>query len=56
MKIDVLNHVVAEVMSQYDNNENLKSITYFLIKMLMMKCNYEIYYKKLLTIIRVFKL
>ena len=31
-------------------------MTYFLIKMLFVECNYEIYDKKLLIIIRVFEL
>ena len=56
MKIDALNHVVAKIISQYDNNENLRLVTYFLIKMLFVEYNYEIYDKKFLIIIRVFEL
>ena len=56
MKIDALNHVIVEVISQYDNDENLRFVIYFLIKMLPAECNYEIYDKKLLIIIRVFEL
>ena len=56
MKIDVLNRIVAKVISQYNNDENLKFVTYFLIKMLFVECNYEIYDKKLLIIIRAFEL
>ena len=55
IKIDVLNHIVIEVISQYDNDENLRFVTYFSIKMLFAECNYEIYDKKLLIIIRVFE-
>ena len=56
MKIDALNYVVVEIISQYDNNENLRFVTYFSIKMLFVECNYEIYDKKLLIIIRAFEL
>ena len=56
MKIDVSDHVIAEIISQYDNNENLRFVTYFSTKMLFVECNYEIYDKKLLTIIRAFEL
>ena len=56
MKIDILNHVVVKIISQYDDDGNLRLITYFSIKMLFVKCNYEIYDKKLLIIIRAFEL
>ena len=55
MKIDVLNYIIAEIISQYDNDENLQFVTYFSIKMLFAECNYEIYDKKFLIIIRVFE-
>ena len=56
MEIDVSNHMIVEVISQYDNNENLRFVTYFSTKMLFAECNYEIYDKKLLIIIRAFEL
>ena len=56
MKIDALNHMIAKIISQYDNNENLRFVIYFSIKMLLVECNHEIYDKKLLTIIRIFEL
>ena len=56
IKIDTLNYIVAEIISQYDNNENLRFVAYFSIKMLFVECNYEIYDKKLLIIIRAFEL
>ena len=56
MKIDVSNYVIAKIISQYDNDENLRFMTYFLIKLLFAECNYEIYDKKFLTIIRAFEL
>ena len=55
MKIDASNHIIVEIIFQYDNDENLRFITYFSIKMLFAECNYEIYDKKLLTIIRAFE-
>ena len=56
MKIDALNYIIAKIISQYDNDENLRFIIYFSIKMLLVECNYEIYDKKLLIIIRAFEL
>ena len=56
MKFNVLNYIVVEIISQYDNDENLRFITYFSMKMLFVKCNYEIYDKRFLIIIRVFEL
>jgi len=42
-------------MSQRDDNEQLRSVIYFSFKMLLAECNYEIYDKKLLAIIRAFE-
>ncbi len=55
VKIDVFDYVVIEVMSQRDDNEQLRSVIYFSFKMLLAECNYEIYDKKLLAIIRAFE-
>ncbi len=55
VKIDVFDYVVIEVMSQRDDNEQLRSVIYFSFKMLFAECNYEIYDKKLLAIIRAFE-
>jgi len=55
VKIDVFDYVVIEVMSQRDDNEQLRSVIYFSFKMLFTECNYEIYDKKLLAIIRAFE-
>ncbi len=55
VKINVFNYVVIEVMFQWDDNEQLKSVIYFSFKMLFAECNYEIYDKKLLAIIRAFE-
>ena len=55
VKIDAFDYVVIEVMSQRDDNEQLRSVTYFSFKMLFAECNYEIYDKELLAIIRAFE-
>jgi len=55
VKIDAFDYVVIEVMSQRDDNEQLRPVTYFSFKMLPAECNYEIYDKKLLAIIRAFE-
>ncbi len=55
VKIDVFDYVVIEVMSQRDDNEQLRSVAYFSFKMLLAECNYEIYDKELLAIIRAFE-
>ncbi len=55
VKINVFDYVVIEVMSQRDDNEQLRSVIYFSFKMLLAECNYEIYDKKLLAIIRAFE-
>ena len=55
VKTDVFDYVVTEVMSQRDDNEQLRPVTYFSFKMLLAECNYEIYDKKLLAIIRAFE-
>ena len=55
VKINVFNYIVIEIMSQQDDNEQLRFMIYFSFKMLLAKCNYEIYDKKLLVIIRAFE-
>ena len=55
LKINSFNYVNDEVLSQYDNEEALHSITFYSKNMSFVKCNYEIYDKELLVIIRAFK-
>jgi len=55
VEIDAFDYVVIEVMSQRDDNEQLRPVTYFSSKMLFAECNYEIYDKELLAIIRAFE-
>ena len=47
--------ITEEVLSQSDSQNVLHSVTYFFICMLSAECNYDIYNKKLLIIIYVFK-
>ena len=56
VEIDASNHVVTGVISQYDSDESLRSVVYFFTKMSLAECNYEIYDKELLIIIRTFEL
>ncbi len=55
VKINVFDYVVIKIMSQQDDNEQLRSVIYFSFKMLFAKCNYKIYDKKLLAIIKAFE-
>ncbi len=48
-------YVSTEVLSQKERNELIKSIIYFFKILFSIECNYEIYNKKLLIIIRCFK-
>lgn len=43
VETDASDHVVAEVMSQYDSDGALRPVAYFSTKMLPAECNYEIY-------------
>ena len=56
VKIDVSDYVTAGVFSQYDDNGQLKPVVYFFCKMSPAECNYEIYDKELLAIIKIFEL
>ncbi len=55
LKTNSFDYVNDEVLSQYDNEEALHSITFYSKNMSFVECNYEIYDKKLLVIIRAFK-
>ena len=55
LKIDSLNYVNVEMFSQYDDERMLHSIVFYNQKMILIECNYEIYDKKLLIIIRCLK-
>jgi hypothetical protein len=55
LKTDASDYVFAGVLSQYGNDGILKPVAFFSKKHSITKCNYEIYDKKLLAIIRCFK-
>ena len=55
IEIDAFNYVIAEVLSQMHGSK-LKPVAYFSKKMTLAECNYMIYDKELLAIIRRFKL
>ncbi len=49
------NYVFKDILSQYDENEILHSVAYFSKKHNSIECNYEIYDKKLMIIVRAFE-
>ena len=49
--MDALNWATGGVLSQYNDNGDLKPCTYFSRKNLLAKCNYDIHDKELLAII-----
>ena len=55
LEIDSSNWCLNEVLFQYDDDEVFHSMIFFNKKMISIECNYEIYDKKLLIIIRCLK-
>ncbi len=55
LEINSFNYVNDEVLSQYDDEDVLHSIVFFSKNMSSAECNYKIYDKKLLIIIRAFE-
>ena len=55
LKTNSSNYVNAEVFSQYDDEEVLHLVVFYSRNMISVECNYEIYDKKLLIIIRCLK-
>jgi len=51
LKINFLNYVNNEVLSQYDDEDILHSMIFYSKNMIFAECNYEIYDKELLIII-----
>jgi len=52
LEINFLNYVNNKVLSQYNNEENFYFVIFYNKNLLLTKCNYEIYNKKLLIIVR----
>ena len=55
LKTDVSDLVISEILSQYDNEGVLHSVTFYNKSMISAECNYYIYNKELLIIICCFK-
>ena len=55
VKIDVFDERISEILSQYDFDDLLHFVTFFFKKIILIECNYEIYDKKILIIIKVFE-
>ncbi len=55
IEINALNYVFKDILSQYDENEILHSVVYFLKKHNSVECNYKIYNKKFMIIVCNFK-
>ena len=55
LKINALNYVKGEILSQYNNESVLHLMIFYSKSMILAEINYHIYEKKLLIIIRCFK-
>jgi len=55
LKIDALNYVKDEILSQYDDKKVLHSVIFYSKSMILAEINYHIYDKKLLVIIQCFE-
>jgi hypothetical protein len=55
IKSDSFDFVFANVLSQMKKNDKLHSVTFFFKNLVSIECNYEIYDKELLTIMRCFE-
>ena len=55
VETDALDYVSGDILSQYDNNGILHPVAYFSKKLSPAECNYEIYEKELMVIVRAFE-
>ncbi len=55
LKIDASDYVKDEILSQYNDESVLHSVTFYSKSMIFAECNYHIYDKKLLVIIQCFE-
>ncbi len=55
LETNFLNYVNGEVLSQYDDEGILHSVIFYSKNIVLAECNYEIYDKELLIIIRCLK-
>ncbi len=55
IEINASNYVFKDILFQYNENEILHSVTYFLKKHNSVECNYKIYDKELMIIVCAFE-
>ena len=55
IETDISDYVSESILSQYNKDEVLHSVVYFLKKHNSVECNYKIYDKKLIIIVCVFE-
>ena len=55
IKANLSNYITKDILSQYNKEGVLHFVVYFLKQLSPAECNYEIYDKELLAIIRYFK-
>ena len=56
LETNAFNYTLKSILSQKNNNNNLYFVAFYSKNMLLTKYNYNIYNKKLLTIIRYLKI
>jgi hypothetical protein len=55
IETDASDYISAGILSQYDDEGILHTVTFFSKKHSLAECNYEIYDKELMAIVRAFK-
>jgi hypothetical protein len=55
LESDSFDYVSIEILFQKEDDDHIKSVIYFFKTLFFAECNYEIYDKELLTIIRCFE-
>ena len=55
LKTDAFQYIMSDVLSQYDDDDNLCPVIFYSKNMLSAECNYHIYNKELLIIIKCLK-
>jgi len=55
IKTNALNYVFEDILTQYDEDKVLYFVVYLLKKHNSIECNYKIYNKELMTIVRTFE-
>ena len=55
LKTDAFQYITGDVLSQYNNDDSLHPVAFYSKNMLLTECNYHIYDKELLIIIKCLK-